>query len=68
MELFVNGEARQVPDDVQTVAELLDTMQLEATDGTAIAVNEEVIPGSKWGETRIDEGDDIEVIRATQGG
>lgn len=68
MQIFINGESRQMPDEVTTVAELVQTLDVEATDGMAIAVNEQVVPGSQWSKTRVEDGDDIEVIRATQGG
>jgi len=68
MQIYINGEARQMPDEVTTVAELIEVLEVETTDGMAIAVNEQVVPGSQWSKTRVDDGDDIEVIRATQGG
>ncbi len=68
MQIYINGEARQMPDEVMTVAEVIDVLDVETTDGMAIAVNEQVVPGSQWSKTRVDDGDDIEVIRATQGG
>ena len=68
MQIYINGESRVLPDDIRTVAELVETIDIEHTDGTAVAVNERVVPASQWEETRIEDGDDIEVIRATQGG
>ena len=43
--------------------------QLEiASKGIAIAVNQEIIPRDKWGETKLNKNDKVLVIKATQGG
>lgn len=39
-----------------------------AATGIAVAINYSVVPRSEWGQTRIREGDEIELITARQGG
>lgn len=36
--------------------------------GTAVAVNAEVVPRSAWSRTPLHPGDQVEVLRAVQGG
>ncbi len=38
------------------------------SNGVAIAVNGEIISRSRWSETRVGDGDIVEVITAMQGG
>lgn len=69
MELEVNGEQRSFGDeDSMTVAELLDRLEIEQTDGLAVAVDARVVTRSQWDEEQIEEGAEVEIIRATQGG
>lgn len=36
--------------------------------GVAVAVNAAVVPRSRWGETRLSAGDEVEILTAVQGG
>jgi sulfur carrier protein len=65
MTVVVNGEAVQVPDDA-TVA----TLMAEVGDrpGIAVAVGDTVVRRAAWAETRLAEGDSVEVLHAVQGG
>jgi sulfur carrier protein len=36
--------------------------------GVAVAVDGEVIPRAQWGETELQSGQSVEVVRAVQGG
>jgi sulfur carrier protein len=67
MELQINGETRQF-DDAQRLTDVLDAMDLDQTEGLAVAVNREVVPRSQWETREMEAGDDVEIIRATQGG
>jgi sulfur carrier protein len=58
----VNGEEREVPQGT-TLAELVQPAR-----GVAVAVDGEVVPRSDWAETRVAEGQALEVLRAVQGG
>lgn len=62
----VNGEA-QVLEPGVTVGTVVDGLGRERR-GLAVAVNEEVVPRSRWDETPVQEGDRLEVLTAAQGG
>ncbi len=66
MTIRVNGEPTQVSEG-ETVADLVQRLQLPA-DGVAVAVNLEVIPRVLHGETPLQEGDRVELVRAVGGG
>ena len=40
----------------------------EAQRGVAVAVDGQVVPRSAWGQTALEEGQRVEVLRAVQGG
>ena len=39
-----------------------------APRGVAVAVNDEVVPRTQWASRRLNAGDTVEIVRATQGG
>lgn len=65
MRITVNGRPADVPPG--TLADLLREQRLP-TDGTAVAVNGEVVPHAHLGEHPVAEGDVVDVVRAVQGG
>ena len=64
--VFVNGEYRELADHA-TVETVVRELGVDAR-GTAVAVNGEVIPRGEWHATELRDGQEIEVLRATQGG
>ncbi|MFI9718708.1 sulfur carrier protein ThiS [Streptomyces sp. NPDC052396] len=62
----VNGEQRLVPGGT-TLDGLVATLT-DARGGVAAAVNETVVPRTRWTATTLDDGDRIEVLTAVQGG
>ena len=68
MKVFVNGEPEEIDLEEPSLKELLESLEIESSFGTAVAVNETVVAKSKWGEHQLEPDDDIEIIRATQGG
>jgi sulfur carrier protein len=67
---MVNGIARDVPDGA-TVAELVRDsagVDARAARGTAVAVDAEVVPRSEWETTALHDGQQVELLRAIQGG
>jgi sulfur carrier protein len=68
MKVNINGEPEEIDLEEPSLKELLDTLEIESSFGTAVAVNESVVAKSKWEEHRLEPDDDIEIIRATQGG
>ena len=65
MRVIVNGEAREIGSD--SVDALLRELDYEGTH-FAIAVNYDVVPRSRWAETALSTGDEIEIITPRQGG
>jgi sulfur carrier protein len=65
MRVTVNGEQCEVSSD--SVDALLGELEYEGTH-FAIALNYDVLPKSRWAETRLKSGDEIEIITPRQGG
>jgi sulfur carrier protein len=65
MRVIVNGEQREVSS--HSVDALLAELEYQGTH-FAIAVNYDVLPKSRWAETQIQAGDEIEIITPRQGG
>ncbi len=69
MNLVINGEERSFEAEaVGTVGALIEALQIEAKRGVAVAVDDEVVPRSRWEEAPLRDGSRVEIIRATQGG
>jgi sulfur carrier protein len=62
----VNGESRDVPAGL-TLDRLVATLS-KAPAGVAAAVNETVVPRTRWPLTPLGDGDRVEVLIAVQGG
>ena len=65
MRVIVNGEAREIAS--ARVDALLNELEYEGTH-FAIALNFDVLPKSRWAETPLKNGDEIEIITPRQGG
>ncbi|MGO8913533.1 MAG: sulfur carrier protein ThiS [Bradyrhizobium sp.] len=65
MRVIINGEAREIAS--RRVDALLGELDYEGTH-FAIAVNYDVLPKSRWAETVLQTGDEIEIITPRQGG
>ena len=65
MRVIVNGEAREI--NSSRIDGLLRELEYEGTH-FAIALNYDVLPRSRWAETPINNGDEIEIITPRQGG
>ncbi|MDF3297123.1 sulfur carrier protein ThiS [Streptomyces tropicalis] len=66
MNISLNGEFREVAPGtpLDTVVRLLTS----APSGVAAALNETVVPRTRWSATALSEGDRVEVLTAVQGG
>jgi sulfur carrier protein len=66
MTIIVNGEKHEAAGSMS----LADAVALLTTApaGVAAAVNGEVIRRTQWPQTQLSDGDEIEVVTATQGG
>jgi len=65
MRVTVNGEQREI--NSARVEALLTELDYEGAH-FAIAVNYDVVPKSRWAETALKAGDEIEIITPRQGG
>ena len=65
MRVTVNGETRDIT--AKRVDALLTELDYEGTH-FAIALNYDVVPKSRWAETALKAGDEIEIITPRQGG
>ena len=65
MRVIVNGEQREIK--ATHVDALLAELEYEGTH-FAIALNFDVLPRSRWAETPLKPGDEIEIITPRQGG
>ena len=67
IDLTVNGEPATVAADA--IPDLLRALGYDPEQqGVAVAVNAEVVPRSQWAESKIADGDRIEIVGAKQGG
>ncbi|MDJ0882100.1 MAG: sulfur carrier protein ThiS [Gammaproteobacteria bacterium] len=66
MQVLINGESHQFDNDM-TISALLQQSGL-AGKRVAVEVNETIVPKSQHAETRVSEGDKIEIIHAIGGG
>jgi sulfur carrier protein len=62
----VNGEPHELPADatVETAVRELGAPER----GVAVALDGEVVPRGDWASTRVHDGQQVEVLRAVQGG
>jgi sulfur carrier protein len=65
MRVIVNGEQKEIASS--RVDALLSELEYEGTH-FAIALNFDVVPKSRWAETPLQAGDEIEIITPRQGG
>ena len=65
MRVIVNGEQREIAS--RSVHALLGELEYEGTH-FAIALNFDVLPRSRWAQTPLQPGDEIEIITPRQGG
>lgn len=66
MELFVNGESRQVA-AASTLASLIEQMALTG-QRLAVERNGEIVPRSRYAQTLLQAGDRLEIVHAIGGG
>ncbi|MEX1000814.1 MAG: sulfur carrier protein ThiS [Crocinitomicaceae bacterium] len=54
--------------DNTSLVNLLEQQSLNKQQGIAVAVNNAVVPRANWNSQKLNEGDQITVIKATAGG
>jgi len=67
MTLIINGEQRSFEKPVDTIARLIEQLDLAATR-TAVELNGAVIEQHRFGETALQDGDRIEIVSFVGGG
>jgi sulfur carrier protein len=64
--ICINGESEPL---VASLAELLEAKEIGLdARGVAVALNGALVPRQAWRDTRLAPGDDVEIVRARQGG
>jgi sulfur carrier protein len=66
MNIFINGQSREIAPGT-TVATLLRELEV-AQPHVAVELNLEVVPRARHGDTRLQEGDRLEVVTLVGGG
>ncbi len=66
MNISLNGEPREVASG--TALDTAVAMLTAAPSGVAAALNETVVPRTRWSSTALADGDRVEVLTAVQGG
>ncbi|MFI2639693.1 sulfur carrier protein ThiS [Streptomyces sp. NPDC018610] len=66
MNISVNGEPRRIAPG--TALDAVVQALTAAPSGVAAALNETVVPRTRWSSTTLAEGDRVEVLTAVQGG
>ncbi len=68
MRLFVNGQQVEIQEGI-TLFEFLQSSGIQIRPvGLAVAVNEEIVPKSKYAEYKLKEGDRVEIVNIVGGG
>ncbi len=68
MQYRLNGTIKETDLNQLTISDMLQKELETIPSGIAIAVGQQVIPQSEWGEHLISEGQEILIITAVQGG
>lgn len=66
MKIYINQKEIETQDSI-SIKELLDMQQI-SIEGTAIAIDNKLVPKNEWNDRTLTEGNKITIIRATFGG
>lgn len=66
MNIHLNGEDREIPDN-SSAQDLIEILGLTGKR-LAMELNREIVPRSTYPETKLNEGDQIEIVHAIGGG
>ena len=67
MEISVNQTSYQLTEGCN-VQQMLKVVLAQPASGLAIAINQQIIPSADWENYFLNHGDQIIIIKATQGG
>ena len=66
MKLFINGAEREFA-NVATLASLVEQLGMKA-DRVAVELNREIVSRDRWNQTRLSDGDRLEIVHFVGGG
>ncbi|HWN93098.1 MAG TPA: sulfur carrier protein ThiS [Verrucomicrobiae bacterium] len=66
MRVLVNGEPMELPEGL-SVDDLLRQLKVKR-EYTAVALNREITPKTQYADTRLKDGDKVEIVRPMGGG
>jgi sulfur carrier protein len=67
MTVTLNGNPTDLPEGA-TLIDAINAAGESERRGVAVAVSGEVVPRGQWASRELSEGEEIEVVRAVQGG
>ena len=67
MNIYVNNKQQEVPAETR-ISDALQSLNIAAQKGIAVAINNNVVPRAEWETYRLRAEDKITLIKATQGG
>jgi sulfur carrier protein len=65
--ITINGERRELGDEA-TIEAAVRAAGAPDGRGVAVALDGEVVPRGEWATTEVQDGQEVEVLRAVQGG
>ena len=68
MNIKINGEELILNEQMNLSEFIKMRLNTNEPKGVAVALNETIIPKSKWSDTSINENDNVEIVHAVQGG
>jgi thiamine biosynthesis protein ThiS len=63
--LVINGDSKQI--EARTLAELVEKLGMKS-DRVAIELNREIVPRGQWAQTKLHDGDRLEIVQFVGGG
>jgi len=66
MHLFINGEDKTFEEPLW-LAELIERLGMKG-DRVAVELNHEIVPRAQWPETKLNDGDRLEIVHFVGGG
>ena len=65
--VYINDQSYAL-EQPQSLNEFLDSLNIDASKGMAVALNNNVVPREKWEIQQVHDNDKILLIKAAQGG
>jgi sulfur carrier protein len=66
MKIQINGESRDFADSLPLPA-LIEQLGMKA-DRVAVELNRNIVPRAQWADTRVSDGDHLEIVQFVGGG